>query len=62
LTARRDSRLPGLEAFDAMLLVAGDFAGQRQAGVEAQMSDRREGGLFEVRPEVELADGPAPCR
>ena len=42
-----------------MLLIGGDFASQRQTGVEAQVRDGREGGLLDVRPKVELADDPA---
>ena len=51
--------LLALEAFDAVLLIGGDFASQRQTGVEAQMGDGREGGVLDVRPKVELADNPA---
>ena len=47
-----------LEAFDAVLLIGGDFASQRQAGIEAQVCDGREGRVLDVRPEVELADDP----
>ncbi len=48
-----------LEAFDAVFLIGGDFAGQWQTGVEAQMGDGREGRILNVRPKVEFADDPA---
>jgi hypothetical protein len=50
-----------LEVFDAVLLIGGDFASQRQTGIEAQMRDGREGGLLDIQPEIEFADDPAFC-
>ena len=47
------------EAFDAVLLIGGDFARQGQPRVEAQMGDRGKCFLPRVRAEVELADNAA---
>jgi hypothetical protein len=43
------------KVFDAVLLVGVDFSRQRQTGVEAEMGDRDEGCVLDVRPEIQFA-------
>jgi hypothetical protein len=49
---------PGAAGVCAVLLVGGDVARRRKAGVEAQMGDRGEGCRFDFSGEVEAADTP----
>ncbi len=62
---RRSARRPGRhralcglapQAFDAVFLVGGNLAGQRQAGVEAQIGDRGESLFVRVVFEFQPAD------
>jgi hypothetical protein len=48
-----------LQALDAVLLIGGDFAPERQAGVEAQVRNRCEYRIRRGLAEVDPADDPA---